>query len=138
MLKKIVCLIVSVVMCGSVFAGCNLVTFDQERDDAKVVMTIGSYEIASPDGKSTYVTEEHKIYKNEFLNYIHGPATDKAQTAAYRAQVIETKAREFQKFVEQYYNQNMKNIYNKYVQGIIPPQIGITDPLPVGVLKNIP
>ena len=66
MLKKIVCLIVSVVMCGSVFAGCNLVTFDQERDDAKVVMTIGSYEIASPDGKSTYVTEEHKIYKNEF------------------------------------------------------------------------
>ena len=66
MLKKIVCLIVSVVMCGSVFAGCNLVTFDQEHDDAKVVMTIGSYEIASPDGKSTYVTEEHKIYKNEF------------------------------------------------------------------------
>ena len=79
-----------------------------------------------------------QVYKNEFLNYIHGPATDKAQTAAYRAQVIETKAREFQKFVEQYYNQNMKNIYNKYVQGIIPPQIGITDPLPVGVLKNIP
>ena len=59
MLKKIVCLIVSVVMCGSVFAGCNLVTFDQERDDAKVVMTIGSYEIASPDGKSSYVSVEH-------------------------------------------------------------------------------
>lgn len=82
--------------------------------------------------------EAAQVYKNEFSNYVSPSATDKAQTAAYKAQVVETKAKEFQKFVEQYYNQNMKNIYNKYVQGIIPPQIGITAPLPAGALKNIP
>lgn len=81
--------------------------------------------------------EAAQVYKNEFLNYIRGSATDKTQTAKYKSQVVETKAREFQKFVEQYYNQNLKNIYNKYVQGIIPPQIGISTPLPVGTLNHI-
>ena len=80
--------------------------------------------------------EAAQIYKNEISNYIKGSATDKAQHAAYKAQVVETKAREFQKFVEQYYKQNLKNIYNRHVQGIIPPQIGITAPLPVGALKD--
>lgn len=80
--------------------------------------------------------EAAQIYKNEFSNYIKSSKTDKAQHAAYKAQVVETKAREFQKFVEQYYKQNLKNIYNRHVQGIIPPQIGITAPLPVGALKD--
>lgn len=66
MLKKIVCLIVAVIMCGSVFAGCNLVTFDQQRDDKKIVITVDSYEIKSPGGDKTYVTEEYNVYKDEF------------------------------------------------------------------------
>lgn len=66
MRKRIICLIVAIVMCCSVFAGCNLVTFDQERDDNKVVITVASYEIKSPDGQKTYKTEERKIYKSEF------------------------------------------------------------------------
>lgn len=82
--------------------------------------------------------EAAQVYKNEFSNYIRGSATDKTKHLAYEVQVVETKAREFQKFVEEYYNRNMRNIYNKYVQGIIPPQIGITVPLPDGVLKKIP
>ena len=50
MRKRIICLIVAIVMCCSAFAGCNLVTFDQERDDNKVVISVASYEIKSPDG----------------------------------------------------------------------------------------
>ena len=66
MRKRIICLIVAIVMCCSAFAGCNLVTFDQERDDNKVVITVASYEIKSPDGEKTYTTEETKIYKSNF------------------------------------------------------------------------
>lgn len=80
--------------------------------------------------------EAAQVYKNEFANYISSSKTDKAQHSTYRNQVVETKARDMQKFVEKYFNQNMKNIYNKYAQGIIPPQIGITAPLPPGVVKN--
>lgn len=80
--------------------------------------------------------EAAQIYKNEFDNYIKSSKTDKTQMLAYKNQVVETKARDMQKFVEMYFNRNMKNIYNKYAQGIIPPQIGITAPLPTGVIKN--
>ena len=66
MRKRIICLIVAIVMCCSVFAGCNLISFDQDRDDRKVVITVASYDIASPDGSKTYTTEEYKIYKSEF------------------------------------------------------------------------
>ena len=66
MRKRIICLIVAIVMCCSAFAGCNLVTFDQERDDNKVVISVASYEIKSPDGQKTYKTEENKIYKSNF------------------------------------------------------------------------
>ena len=66
MRKRIICLIVAIVMCCSAFAGCNLVTFDQERDDNKVVISVASYEIKSPDGQKTYKTEESKIYKSNF------------------------------------------------------------------------
>lgn len=80
--------------------------------------------------------EAAQVYKNEFSNYISPSNTNKAQNAAYKNQVVETKARELQKFVEQYFDRNMKNIYNSYVQGIIPPQIGITGPLPTGAVKK--
>lgn len=80
--------------------------------------------------------EAAKIYKNEFDNYIKPSKTDETQYLAYLKQVVETKAREMEKFVGYYYNRNMKNIYNSYAQGIIPPQIGITAPLPTGVVKN--
>lgn len=66
MLKKILCLIVAVVMSCSVLAGCNLVTFDTERDGRKVAITVSSYEITSPDGTQTYTTKEEKIYKSNF------------------------------------------------------------------------
>ena len=42
MRKRIICLIVAIVMCCSAFAGCNLVTFDQERDNNKVVISAAS------------------------------------------------------------------------------------------------
>ncbi len=64
MLKKILCLIVAVVMSCSVLAGCNLVTFDTERDGRKVAITVSSYDIVSPDGTQTYTTKEKKIYKS--------------------------------------------------------------------------
>lgn len=66
MRKRIICLFVAIVMCCSVFFGCNLVTFDQDRDDRKVVITVASYDIVSQDGSKTYTTEKHEIYKNEF------------------------------------------------------------------------
>ena len=31
----------------------------------------------------------------------------------------------------------MKNIYNKFAKGIIPPQIGINYPVPEGELKKV-
>lgn len=77
--------------------------------------------------------EAAEIYRNEFLNSISASKNYEK----YRAQVVETGARNFQKFVEKYYSQNMKNIYNVYAKGIIPPQIGITAPLPVGELKKM-
>ena len=61
MRKRIICLIVAIVMCCSAFAGCNLVTFDQERDNNKVVISVASYEIKSPDGQKTYKTEAKSI-----------------------------------------------------------------------------
>lgn len=67
MLKKILSLIVAIVMCVSVLAGCNLVTFDSERDNRKVAVTIASYDIKSSDGEQTYTTKEKKIYKSEFV-----------------------------------------------------------------------
>lgn len=74
-----------------------------------------------------------EVYKHEFSNYISSSKSFKA----YKAQVVETKAKDFQKFVKSYFSRNIKNIYNRYVKGIIPPQVGITYPIPEGELKNV-
>ena len=70
MRKRIICLIVAIVMCCSAFAGCNLVTFDQERDNNKVVISVASYEIKSPDGQKTYKTKKAKSIKATSKRFI--------------------------------------------------------------------
>ena len=77
--------------------------------------------------------EAAEVYKHEFSNYVPSSKNYKA----YRVQTVEAKARDFQKFVKSYFSRNMKNIYNKYANGIIPPQIGINYPVPEGELKIV-
>lgn len=77
--------------------------------------------------------EAAEVYKHEFSNYISSSKNHEA----YKAQITETKARDFQKFVKSYFSRNMKNIYNRYAKGIIPPQVGITYPVPEGELKKV-
>lgn len=77
--------------------------------------------------------EAAEVYKHEFSNYVPSSKNYKA----YRVQTVESKARDFQKFVKFYFSRNMKNIYNKYAKGIIPPQIGINYPVPEGELKKV-
>ena len=90
MRKRIICLIVAIVMCCSAFAGCNLVTFDQERDNNKVVISVASYEIKSPDGQKTYKTEESKIYKSNFKTVYNYYAYSYQKYYGYTAdQVVE-------------------------------------------------
>lgn len=78
-----------------------------------------------------------EIYKKEFDNYIHSSATDNAQYKAYKEQQVETRARAMDSFVSSYYTRNIKNIYNCYVKGIIPPQVGITHPIPVDKITKL-
>lgn len=77
--------------------------------------------------------EAAKVYKQEFSNYVKASKN----LEEYKKQTVENKAKEFQKFVKQYYSRCIKNIYNHYVKGIIPPQVGITYPIPEGELKKI-
>lgn len=88
MRKRIICLFVAIVMCCSVFFGCNLITFDQDSDDRKVVITVASYDIASPDGSKTYTTEEHNIYKSEFKSVYNYYGYYYQQYYGYSAQEV--------------------------------------------------
>ena len=77
--------------------------------------------------------EAAEVYKHEFSHHI----SSSKNYEAYKAQTVESKARDFQKFVKSYFSRNMKNIYNKFAKGIIPPQIGINYPVPEGELKKV-
>lgn len=78
-----------------------------------------------------------ETYKKEFSNYIKYSSEDSSQQSKYLEQTIEAKANDFKKFIRKYYTQNIKNIYNTYVEGIIPPQAGIFKPVNPGKLNKI-
>lgn len=78
-----------------------------------------------------------ETYKKEFSNYIKSSTDDPSQHARYKEQTVEAKANDFAKFIRKYYTQNIKNIYNTYVEGIIPPQAGIFKPVNPGKLDKI-
>lgn len=73
MRKKILCLLLTIVLSLSVFTGCSLFTYDNERDNKQVVATIDSVVIEQVSGaeKLTFKTEKKKIYKYELINAIN-------------------------------------------------------------------
>ena len=62
LLKKLTCLLVTLIMCVSFLGGCNLITTDSERDLNQVIATIKI---------SDDVAEEHILKKDVVMAYIN-------------------------------------------------------------------
>lgn len=63
-IKKVICVLLCVVMCGAVLTGCNIFTHNNEKDMKQVVATIGLIE----DG--AFKAEKKEIYKIDLVNAV--------------------------------------------------------------------
>ncbi|MDE6397923.1 MAG: hypothetical protein K2L51_01230 [Clostridiales bacterium] len=67
MYKKLISLILGVILCGSVFAGCALIEHNDEKDARQIVAVIDPIEDNSVEGKP-YKSEKRVIYKSELIS----------------------------------------------------------------------
>lgn len=70
MRKKLISIILSVIMCFTLFTGCTLFQYDAERDYKQVIATIKPVTITDGSGESkkTFTSEEKNIYKYDLVN----------------------------------------------------------------------
>lgn len=90
MVKKLICVILGVILCGSVFAGCALIEHNDEKDARQIVAAIDPIEDESVEGKP-YKSEKRVIYKSELISAMNQYASTYMQN--YNLSLQETTER---------------------------------------------
>ncbi|MBQ7223999.1 MAG: hypothetical protein IJX06_00350 [Clostridia bacterium] len=70
MRKKLISIILTVIMCFTLFTGCTLFQYDAERDYKQVIATIKPVTITDGSGESkkTFTSKEKYVYKYDLVN----------------------------------------------------------------------
>lgn len=70
MLKKIICAMLCLILCGSVFTGCTLIEHNNVKDLQQIVATVKPVVVKNDDGEVVFQSKPRNIYKNELNNVL--------------------------------------------------------------------